>query len=132
MPRRKHGFRDHEEWRGERTVAVQLPEFFAVCLDLDRRTGCEPNPLYRERNCQVCRKAAASPSYSFVSVYWISKSDLCGRHSKCEKAKFDEAKTHFDTNHCTTVPWSLDDKEEFKRQLIATLRRSLNLFPSKD
>jgi hypothetical protein len=57
---------------------------------------------------------------------------FAGDIAKCEKAKFDEAKTHFDTNHCTTVPWSLDDKEEFKRQLIATLRRSLNLFPSKD
>ena len=26
----------------------------------------------------------------------------------CEKTKFDEKKTHFDTNHCTTVPWSRD------------------------
>jgi hypothetical protein len=50
----------------------------------------------------------------------------------CEKAKFDQAKTHFDTNHCTTVPWSLEDREAFKRQLIATLRRSLNLFPRND
>ena len=45
----------------------------------------------------------------------------------CEKAKFDEKKTHFDTNHCTTVPWSRDDNEGFKQALIATLRRSLNL-----
>lgn len=47
----------------------------------------------------------------------------------CKKDKFDDAKTHFDTNHCTTVPWSLDDKETFRRELVATLRRSLNLFP---
>ena len=45
----------------------------------------------------------------------------------CEKTKFDERKTHFDTNHCLTVPWSKDDEESFKRELIATLRRSLNL-----
>ena len=45
----------------------------------------------------------------------------------CEKAKFDLKKTHFDTNHCTTVPWSKDDAEGFRKELIATLRRSLDL-----
>ncbi len=44
----------------------------------------------------------------------------------CESAKFDEDSTHFDTNHCTTVPWSDDDPERFRRKLIATLRRSLD------
>ena len=42
----------------------------------------------------------------------------------CEKAKFDEVKTHFDTNHSTTVPWSEGKGDEFKRELIATLRRA--------
>ena len=46
----------------------------------------------------------------------------------CEKVKFDQAKTHFDTNHCTTVLWAQDDSEQFRQQLVATLRRSLNLF----
>lgn len=45
----------------------------------------------------------------------------------CEKKKFDEEKTHFDTNHCTTVPWSLDDVEGFVEELVATLRRSMNI-----
>ena len=46
----------------------------------------------------------------------------------CEKEKFDTKKTHFDTNHCTTVPWSKsrDKDEDFRRELIATIRRSLN------
>lgn len=48
----------------------------------------------------------------------------------CERKKFDETKTHFDTNHSTTVMWSEDKTEEFKKELIATLRRSLNLFPT--
>ena len=43
----------------------------------------------------------------------------------CEKTKFKNASTHFDTNHCTTVPWSRDDDEGFRQELIATLRRSL-------
>ena len=43
----------------------------------------------------------------------------------CEKEKFDERKTHFDTNHCTTIPWSRDEDESFRQRLIATLRCSL-------
>ena len=49
----------------------------------------------------------------------------------CEQNKFDTEKTHFDTNHCTTVAWSIGDPEPFVERLIATLRRSLNLFPSE-
>ena len=45
----------------------------------------------------------------------------------CEKAKFDEESTHFDTNHCTTIPWCRDDPDDFREKLIATLRRSLDL-----
>jgi len=51
----------------------------------------------------------------------------------CEEEKFSGAKTHFDTNHCTTVLWSQgkpDDNENFRKELVATLRRSLNLFPT--
>ena len=47
----------------------------------------------------------------------------------CEAAKFAAARTHFDTNHCTTVLWTLNDRDHFVAELIATLRRSLNLFP---
>lgn len=50
----------------------------------------------------------------------------------CEKVKFDREGSHFDTNHCTTIPWSKDDPEEFKRQLVATLRRSLDLSARSD
>ena len=45
----------------------------------------------------------------------------------CEKEQFETKSTHFDTNHCTTVPWSREDDEGFRRELIATLRRSLDL-----
>lgn len=46
----------------------------------------------------------------------------------CEKEKFETKKTHFDTNHCTTVPWSKSrDKDgDFRRELTATIRRSLD------
>lgn len=47
----------------------------------------------------------------------------------CERTKFEAVKTHFDTNHCTTVVWSEDGGDNFAKELVATLRRSLNLFP---
>lgn len=46
----------------------------------------------------------------------------------CEKKKFEAKKTHFDTNHCTTVPWSRDDDKAFHQELTATLSRSLDEF----
>ena len=35
----------------------------------------------------------------------------------CEQGKFDAEKTHFDTNHCTTVPWDRNDDEDFKKPI---------------
>lgn len=46
----------------------------------------------------------------------------------CERTKFAKAKSHFDTNHSTTVLWSTDEPAEFVRELAATVRRSLGLF----
>ena len=46
----------------------------------------------------------------------------------CESTRFEANKTHFDTNHCTTVTWAEADADGFVENLIATLRRSLNLF----
>ena len=47
----------------------------------------------------------------------------------CDQNKFDNDGTHFDTNHCTTVVWSSHDPKTFIDSLVATLRRSLNIFP---
>lgn len=44
----------------------------------------------------------------------------------CEKSKFEDQKTHFDTNHCTTVMWGVEQPDEFVAELGATIRRSLN------
>lgn len=44
----------------------------------------------------------------------------------CEKKKFETGTIHFDTNHCTTVPWSKNDDGVFCRKLTATILRSLN------
>jgi len=43
----------------------------------------------------------------------------------CEKSKFDNTNTHFDTNHCTTVMWEKNRPEAFVDSLAATIRRSI-------
>lgn len=43
----------------------------------------------------------------------------------CEREKFNEKATHFDTNHCTTVIWDKSDPNNFRAELLATIRRSL-------
>lgn len=47
----------------------------------------------------------------------------------CEREKFDNEGTHFDTNHYTTVLWSTADVLSFRQELTATLRRSLAVLP---
>ena len=44
----------------------------------------------------------------------------------CEKEKFERCGTHFDTNHCTTVIWSMDDDEGFSQELTEIIRESLD------
>ena len=43
----------------------------------------------------------------------------------CEKAKFEEQKTHFDTNHHLTVVWDADNLSEAADELKATIRATL-------
>jgi hypothetical protein len=50
----------------------------------------------------------------------------------CEQTKFNEKKTHFDTAHCTTVIWGgTKTNDDFTRDLKATLRNSLAIFPNE-
>lgn len=46
----------------------------------------------------------------------------------CKNTVFRDRGTHFDTNHCTTVMWDSAAPDEFRNELLATLRRSLGLF----
>jgi hypothetical protein len=43
----------------------------------------------------------------------------------CEKEKFEQTKTHFDTNHHLTVIWSKDNPMEAGVELTATIRATL-------
>ena len=43
----------------------------------------------------------------------------------CEKSKFANASTHFDTNHHLTIKWDLGEPESAGNDLVATIRATL-------
>jgi hypothetical protein len=43
----------------------------------------------------------------------------------CEKSVWDKTKTHFDTNHMTTILWSSDELKKAEDALAATIRATL-------
>jgi hypothetical protein len=43
----------------------------------------------------------------------------------CEQQFFDDKRTHFDTNHCHTIKWSLADLPDAAARLKATIRTTL-------
>lgn len=51
---------------------------------------------------------------------------ICARE-KFERSREEGGGTHFDTNHCTTVLWRKDGNDDFRQQLAATLRSSLEI-----
>lgn len=50
----------------------------------------------------------------------------------CEKEKFEEKKTHFDTNHMVTIPWDLANWEDAANKLTATVRNTLPTEATRD
>jgi len=50
----------------------------------------------------------------------------------CEKSKFEEQKTHFDTNHHLTIIWDRAAPEEAGKKLKATIRATLPQFAKQE
>ena len=70
-------------------------------------------------------------TYANAGAYWESGyAEGLGKPVLylCNREVFEANGTHFDTNHCTTVLWDTADPKNFSDLLVATLRRSLNLF----
>ena len=50
----------------------------------------------------------------------------------CEERVFDKESTHFDTNHLTTVMWSIDQLDKFEGELIAAVSNTLKAKPTSE
>ena len=70
----------------------------------------------------------ADITYNNLGAYWeAGYAEGLGKPViyLCERKKFDETKTHFDTNHHTTIIYDKDDLEKAEKDLKATIRSTL-------
>ncbi|MHC4169624.1 MAG: hypothetical protein ACYSWQ_21985 [Planctomycetota bacterium] len=77
---------------------------------------------------QTSRFLIADLTHENAGAYWeAGYAEGLGKQViyTCEKEKFEEQKTHFDTNHHLTVVWDADNPHEAAEALKATIRATL-------
>ena len=77
---------------------------------------------------QTSRFLIADLTHENAGAYWeAGYAEGLGKQViyTCEKEKFEEQKTHFDTNHHLTVVWDADNPHEAAKALKATIRATL-------
>jgi nucleoside 2-deoxyribosyltransferase len=106
--------------------AVKDTGFDLRRLDENLKAGLIDNQLRVEiRNC---RFLLADLTADNNGAYWeAGYAEGLGKPViyLCEKQHFDNFKTHFDTNHHTTIIWEKEDIEQAKEKLKATIRATL-------
>jgi hypothetical protein len=111
--------------------AIKELGFDLVDMRDTARTGVIDN-IMRER-IRDCAFVVADLSHDNLGAYWeAGYAEGLGKPVLylCESNKFSESRTHFDTNHCTTVMWGGEKADaDLALEIKATLRNSLGLFP---
>jgi hypothetical protein len=77
---------------------------------------------------RIARFVIADLTHGSHGAYWEAGfAEGLGRPViyTCRKAEWEERKTHFDTDHLVTVPWSSENFGEAGRKLTATIRATL-------
>jgi hypothetical protein len=112
----------HEVFR----PAVEATGFSLRKLDDEPKAGLIDDRMNVE--IRTSRFVIADLTHGNNGAYWEAGfAEGLGRPViyTCEKKKFEEVRTHFDTNHRTTVIWDLDDKSGTMEKLKATIRATL-------
>jgi len=106
--------------------AVQETGFDLVRLDDSQPAGLIDDRLRVE--IQTSRFMIADLTHENRGAYWeAGYAEGLGKPViyTCEKKKFDELKTHFDTNHHLTIPWDASNPQKAAEKLKATIRVTL-------
>jgi len=106
--------------------AVTQTGFDLVRLDEAPRAGLIDDRLRVE--IQTSRFLIVDLTHQNRGAYWeAGYAEGLGKPVvyTCEKQKFEEGKTHFDTNHHLTVPWDPANPQEAGEELKATIRATL-------
>jgi nucleoside 2-deoxyribosyltransferase len=77
---------------------------------------------------RACRLLIADLSHGNQGAYWeagfaygLGKPVIY----TCDASRFEDTKTHFDTNHHVTIKWKLDDLPAAGTELTALIRNTL-------
>jgi len=106
--------------------AVKQTGFDLVRLDERPKAGLIDDRLRVE--IQTSRFLIADLTDENAGAYWeAGYAEGLGKPViyTCEKGKFGESKTHFDTNHHLTITWDAASGEEAAGELKATIRATL-------
>ena len=107
-------------------LAVKQTGFEIFILQERPKAGLIDDRLRVE--IQTSRFLIADLTHENAGAYWeAGYAEGLGKPViyTCEKKKFEEKKTHFDTNHHLTILWDLDDTETTAEELKATIRATL-------
>ncbi|HLB73165.1 MAG TPA: hypothetical protein VJJ98_04025 [Sedimentisphaerales bacterium] len=106
--------------------AVNQTGFSLVRLDDIPEAGLLDDRLRVE--IQTSRFLIADLTHENQGAYWeAGYAEGLGKPVvyTCNEAKFENLKTHFDTNHHLTITWDAEKKEEAAEKLKATIRATL-------
>lgn len=106
--------------------AVKQTGFDLVRLDEKPKAGLIDDRLRVE--IQTSRFLIADLTDENAGAYWeAGYAEGLGKPViyTCEKGKFEESKSHFDTNHHLTITWDATSAEEAAEELKATIRATL-------
>lgn len=106
--------------------AIQKTGFHLQRLDDAPRAGLIDDRMRTE--IRLARFLIADLTHENAGAYWEAGfAEGLGKPViyTCERAKFEEHKTHFDTNHHLTVLWSIDNAARTEEDLKATVRATL-------
>ncbi len=84
---------------------------------------------------QLCDFVIADLTHDNRGAYWeAGYAEGLGKPViyTCEQEKFNKEKTHFDTNHHLTIPWSREDPRRAGERLKATIRATLPHLAKQD
>lgn len=84
---------------------------------------------YLRSRIRLCKFLIADLTHANNGAYWEAGfAEGLGKPViyTCERSVFEQAKTHFDTNHSLTVVWSSEDPAEAHRQLLACIQNTFS------
>jgi len=114
----------------ERTIKPSLDEIGMDLVRLDESLKPGLIDIQLRHEIETCAVFLADLSHENAGAYWeAGYADGLGKPViyLCNREKFEQDGTHFDTNHHFTVIWDQNDPEKVASQLKAAIKHSIEV-----